>query len=158
MASLTAHLACEATTCCCNGPATGIPCKADISSSKNLGFGPDAGRFQKVAMQRRPRVHVQKVEGIRSEQRDSQVQAEDGTTPPPPPAVARSSILCKGCSGNGAVACSQCEGTGLNSVDHFEGRFKAGATCWLCRGKRQMLCGECNGAGFVGGFMSSAED
>lgn len=74
------------------------------------------------------------------------------------PAVARKSILCSNCDGNGAVACNQCKGEGLNLEDHFQGRFKAGATCWLCRGKRQMLCGECNGAGFVGGFLSSSDD
>ncbi|CAN1190048.1 Protein BUNDLE SHEATH DEFECTIVE 2, chloroplastic [Linum perenne] len=68
------------------------------------------------------------------------------------------SIVCTGCEGNGAVACSQCKGSGVNSVDHFNGRFKAGGLCWLCRGKREMLCGNCNGAGFVGGFMSSFDE
>lgn len=33
----------------------------------------------------------------------------------------------------GAIVCKQCEGNGVNSVDHFNGRFKAGGTCWLCR-------------------------
>lgn len=33
----------------------------------------------------------------------------------------------------GAVQCSQCKGTGVNSVDHFNGQFKAGGLCWLCR-------------------------
>ncbi|CAK9177199.1 unnamed protein product [Ilex paraguariensis] len=65
------------------------------------------------------------------------------------------SIVCANCDGNGAVSCSQCKGTGVNSVDHFNGQFKAGGLCWLCRGKREMLCGECNGAGFIGGFMST---
>jgi len=32
----------------------------------------------------------------------------------------------------GAVTCRQCEG-GLNLKDHFEGRFKTGQLCWLCR-------------------------
>ncbi|KAH0710170.1 hypothetical protein KY290_011491 [Solanum tuberosum] len=63
------------------------------------------------------------------------------------------SIVCQKCEGNGAVACSQCKGVGVNSVDHFNGRFKAGGLCWLCRGKKDILCGDCNGAGFLGGFM-----
>ncbi len=53
-------------------------------------------------------------------------------------------LVCQTCDENGAVACSQCHGDGLNSVDHFNGRFKAETVCWLCRGKRQMLCGNCN--------------
>ncbi|CAN1120492.1 Protein BUNDLE SHEATH DEFECTIVE 2, chloroplastic [Linum perenne] len=65
------------------------------------------------------------------------------------------SIVCGDCEGNGALACSQCKGSGVNSEDHFNGRFKVGGLCWLCRGKREMLCGNCNGAGFVGGFMNS---
>ncbi|XP_010915797.1 protein BUNDLE SHEATH DEFECTIVE 2, chloroplastic isoform X2 [Elaeis guineensis] len=68
------------------------------------------------------------------------------------------SIVCADCDGNGAVLCKQCKGTGVNSVDHFNGQFKAGGTCWLCRGKREILCGNCNGAGFLGGFMSSFDD
>jgi hypothetical protein len=32
--------------------------------------------------------------------------------------------------------CTQCEGSGVNSADHFNGRFKAGALCWLCRYNR----------------------
>ncbi|KAK9269024.1 hypothetical protein L1049_000951 [Liquidambar formosana] len=68
------------------------------------------------------------------------------------------SIVCADCDGNGAVLCSQCKGTGVNSVDHFNGQFKAGGLCWLCRGKRETLCGNCNGAGFVGGFMSSFDE
>ncbi|XVE71447.1 hypothetical protein DITRI_Ditri10aG0150900 [Diplodiscus trichospermus] len=68
------------------------------------------------------------------------------------------SIVCANCDGNGAVHCSQCKGTGVNSVDHFNGRFKAGGLCWLCRGKREILCGNCNGAGFIGGFMSTLDD
>ncbi|KAJ4957528.1 hypothetical protein NE237_024639 [Protea cynaroides] len=66
-----------------------------------------------------------------------------------------SSIVCTDCDGNGAVLCSQCKGNGVNSVDHFNGQFKAGALCWLCRGKKDILCGSCNGAGFLGGFMST---
>ncbi|RWR83102.1 DnaJ/Hsp40 cysteine-rich domain-containing protein [Cinnamomum micranthum f. kanehirae] len=68
------------------------------------------------------------------------------------------SIVCADCDGNGAVLCSQCKGNGVNSVDHFNGQFKAGGLCWLCRGKREMLCGNCNGAGFLGGFMSSFDE
>ncbi|CAM6039363.1 unnamed protein product [Sphagnum compactum] len=70
----------------------------------------------------------------------------------------RVTLVCQTCDGNGAVACSQCQGDGLNSVDHFNGRFKAGTICWLCRGKRQMLCGSCNGAGFMGGFMNTQDE
>ncbi|TYH57529.1 hypothetical protein ES332_D08G096200v1 [Gossypium tomentosum] len=55
------------------------------------------------------------------------------------------SIVCADCEGNGAKQCSQCKGTGFNSVDHFNGQFKAGGLCWLCRGKREILCGNCNG-------------
>ncbi|XP_022143000.1 uncharacterized protein LOC111012989 [Momordica charantia] len=73
------------------------------------------------------------------------------------PTTKYKSILCPDCEGNGAVNCSQCKGTGVNSEDHFNGRFKAGGLCWLCRGKRDILCGGCNGAGFVGGFMSTAD-
>ncbi|KAH6757815.1 DnaJ/Hsp40 cysteine-rich domain superfamily protein [Perilla frutescens var. hirtella] len=68
------------------------------------------------------------------------------------------SILCTDCEGNGAKKCGQCLGTGINSVDHFNGQFKAGASCWLCRGKKEVLCGSCNGAGFLGGFMSTYDD
>ncbi|PPS14753.1 hypothetical protein GOBAR_AA05811 [Gossypium barbadense] len=68
------------------------------------------------------------------------------------------SIVCADCEGNGAKQCSQCKGTGVNSVDHYNGRFKAGGLCWLCRGKREILCGNCNGAGFIGGFMSTFDD
>ncbi|KAL1112916.1 hypothetical protein E1A91_D02G158200v1 [Gossypium mustelinum] len=55
------------------------------------------------------------------------------------------SIVCADCEGNGAKQCSQCKGTGVNLVDHFNGQFKAGGLCWLCRGKREILCGNCNG-------------
>ncbi|XP_072999517.1 protein BUNDLE SHEATH DEFECTIVE 2, chloroplastic [Typha latifolia] len=72
--------------------------------------------------------------------------------------VKRHSILCTDCEGNGAISCTQCKGNGVNSVDHFNGQFKAGAVCWLCRGKREILCGSCNGAGFVGGFMSTIDE
>ncbi|XP_044463069.1 protein BUNDLE SHEATH DEFECTIVE 2, chloroplastic-like isoform X2 [Mangifera indica] len=68
------------------------------------------------------------------------------------------SIVCADCDGNGAKQCSQCKGTGVNSVDHFGGQFKAGGLCWLCRGKRDILCGNCNGAGFIGGFMSTIDE
>jgi len=84
-----------------------------------------------------------------------QAQKQEGSQPTTTPVR---SILCGDCDGNGAVACSQCKGGGLNVEDHFQGRFKAGQTCWLCRGKREMLCGSCNGAGFQGGFLSSSDD
>ncbi|KAK2984105.1 hypothetical protein RJ640_018130 [Escallonia rubra] len=58
----------------------------------------------------------------------------------------------------GAIQCKQCKGNGVNSVDHFNGQFKAGGLCWLCRGKREILCGDCNGAGFIGGFMSTFDE
>ncbi|KAK8654972.1 hypothetical protein V6N13_107565 [Hibiscus sabdariffa] len=68
------------------------------------------------------------------------------------------SIVCEDCEGNGAKQCHQCKGTGVNSVDHFNGQFKAGGLCWLCRGKREILCGNCNGAGFLGGFLSTFDE
>ncbi|KAJ9548656.1 hypothetical protein OSB04_021199 [Centaurea solstitialis] len=68
------------------------------------------------------------------------------------------SIVCADCEGNGAIQCTQCKGNGVNSQDHFNGQFKAGGLCWLCRGKREILCGGCNGAGFRGGFMSTFDD
>ncbi|XWS72662.1 hypothetical protein CRYUN_Cryun02cG0059600 [Craigia yunnanensis] len=51
----------------------------------------------------------------------------------------------------GAVLFSQCKGSGLNSVDFFNGQLKAGDSCWLC-GRKKEMCGNCNGAGFIGGF------
>ncbi|KAL4564000.1 hypothetical protein LXL04_028049 [Taraxacum kok-saghyz] len=69
-----------------------------------------------------------------------------------------SSILCGDCEGNGCIQCRQCKGNGVNLEDHFGGRFKAGGLCWLCRGKKEILCGGCNGAGFRGGYMSTADD
>ncbi|RDX98059.1 hypothetical protein CR513_19081 [Mucuna pruriens] len=74
------------------------------------------------------------------------------------PSTKTKSIVCPDCDGNGAILCTQCKGTGVNSVDHFNGQFKAGGLCWLCRGKKDILCGNCNGAGFLGGFMSSFDD
>ncbi|KAL3623990.1 hypothetical protein CASFOL_032806 [Castilleja foliolosa] len=68
------------------------------------------------------------------------------------------SILCGDCEGNGAKVCTQCQGNGVNLADHFNGQFKAGALCWLCRGKKEILCGNCNGAGFLGGFMSTQDE
>ncbi|KAK6941647.1 hypothetical protein RJ641_027024 [Dillenia turbinata] len=65
------------------------------------------------------------------------------------------SVLCTFTKLTGAIQCSECKGSGVNSIDHFNGQFKAGGLCWLCRGKREILCGNCNGAGFVGGFMST---
>ncbi len=74
------------------------------------------------------------------------------------PGTKPNSIVCSNCDGNGAIQCSQCKGNGVNSVDHFNGQFKAGGLCWLCRGKREILCGDCNGAGFIGGFMSTFDE
>ncbi|CAI0542925.1 unnamed protein product [Linum tenue] len=88
-----------------------------------------------------------------SKSRSLEVKATDGNK-----TVKPRSIVCTGCEGNGAVACSQCKGSGVNSEDHFNGRFKVGGMCWLCRGKREMLCGSCNGAGFLGGLMSTIDD
>ncbi|KAG6586393.1 Protein BUNDLE SHEATH DEFECTIVE 2, chloroplastic, partial [Cucurbita argyrosperma subsp. sororia] len=85
-----------------------------------------------------------------------EVKASDGADSNKPTTKYKS-IVCTDCDGNGAVQCAQCQGTGVNSEDHFNGRFKAGGLCWLCRGKRDILCGGCNGAGFVGGFMSTAD-
>ncbi|KMT02872.1 hypothetical protein BVRB_8g194500 [Beta vulgaris subsp. vulgaris] len=68
------------------------------------------------------------------------------------------SIVCADCDGNGAKVCTQCEGGGVNTQDHYNGQFKAGGLCWLCRGKREILCGNCNGAGFIGGFMSTFDE
>ncbi|KAJ6674022.1 PLASTID TRANSCRIPTIONALLY ACTIVE PROTEIN [Salix viminalis] len=68
------------------------------------------------------------------------------------------SMVCADCDGNGAVLCSQCKGSGVNSADIFNGRFKAGDSCWLCGGRKEMLCGNCNGAGFIGGFMSTFDE
>ncbi|KAG5225560.1 protein BUNDLE SHEATH DEFECTIVE [Salix suchowensis] len=80
-----------------------------------------------------------------------EVKAVDGSNKSTKP----NSIVCADCDGNGALSCTQCKGSGVNSTDHFNGQFKAGGLCWLCRGKREILCGNCNGAGFMGGFMSS---
>ncbi|CAA0839397.1 DnaJ/Hsp40 cysteine-rich domain superfamily protein [Striga hermonthica] len=74
------------------------------------------------------------------------------------PSTKPNSIICAECDGDGAKKCTQCQGTGVNSVDHFNGQFKAGNMCWLCRGKKEILCGNCNGAGFIGGFMSTFDD
>ncbi|GAQ89177.1 hypothetical protein KFL_004940070 [Klebsormidium nitens] len=87
-----------------------------------------------------------------------QAAQSEGSSSPSETTTPNRSLLCQNCDGNGAVPCGQCKGTGVNQEDKFDGRFKAGQTCWLCRGKRQMLCGECNGAGFVGGFMSTQSD
>ncbi|CAH1449078.1 unnamed protein product [Lactuca virosa] len=83
-----------------------------------------------------------------------EVQATDGTSS----TTKVNSIVCGDCEGNGCIQCKQCKGNGINSEDHFGGRFKAGGLCWLCRGKKEILCGGCNGAGFRGGFMSSSDD
>ncbi|KAJ0248393.1 Protein BUNDLE SHEATH DEFECTIVE 2 [Hirschfeldia incana] len=81
-----------------------------------------------------------------------QIQATDGTQ-----TTKSNSILCPNCEGKGAVACSQCKGGGVNLIDHFNGQFKAGDSCWLCSEKKLVLCGDCNGAGFLGGFLSTQD-
>ncbi|XP_022731613.1 uncharacterized protein LOC111286087 isoform X2 [Durio zibethinus] len=50
------------------------------------------------------------------------------------------SIVCADCDGNvsisklpGVKQCSQCKGTGVNTVDRYYGQLKAGGLCWLCR-------------------------
>ncbi|KAJ6856887.1 hypothetical protein NC651_038545 [Populus alba x Populus x berolinensis] len=103
-----------------------------------------------------------------------EVKATDGSNKSTKP----NSIVCADCDGNVAcllvsltaqqqvscnctccaISCTQCKGLGVNSVDHFNGQFKAGGLCWLCRGKREILCGSCNGAGFIGGFMSTFDE
>lgn len=83
-----------------------------------------------------------------------EAKATDGTKS----GTKTNSIVCADCDGNGAIQCTQCKGKGVNSQDHFNGQFKAGGLCWLCRGKKEILCGGCNGAGFRGGFMSSFEE
>ncbi|XP_071697064.1 protein BUNDLE SHEATH DEFECTIVE 2, chloroplastic-like [Rutidosis leptorrhynchoides] len=39
------------------------------------------------------------------------------------------SLVCANCDGNGAIQCTQCEGKGVNSKDHFDGQYKAGGLC-----------------------------
>ncbi|KAG7030389.1 hypothetical protein SDJN02_08736, partial [Cucurbita argyrosperma subsp. argyrosperma] len=85
---------------------------------------------------------------------DDQTRYEDGLANEP---FFISAAQMKHVSSYSAVLCSQCKGTGVNSVDHFNGQFKAGSICWLCSGKKDILCGGCNGAGFMGGFMSTAD-
>lgn len=41
-------------------------------------------------------------------------------------------LICRFALITGAVLCSQCKGSGVNSVDFFGGQFKAGDSCWLC--------------------------
>ncbi|XP_051118027.1 protein BUNDLE SHEATH DEFECTIVE 2, chloroplastic [Andrographis paniculata] len=86
------------------------------------------------------------------------VENQPGTKSNNIPGTKPNSIICADCDGNGCKQCTQCLGKGVNSVDHFNGQFKAGAMCWLCRGKKEILCGSCNGAGFLGGFLSSFDD
>ncbi|XP_021836819.1 protein BUNDLE SHEATH DEFECTIVE 2, chloroplastic [Spinacia oleracea] len=87
-----------------------------------------------------------------------EVKAEDQKTYSGSAGTKTNSIVCAACDGNGAKLCTQCEGEGVNSQDHFNGQYKAGGLCWLCRGKREILCGDCNGAGFIGGFMSTFDE
>lgn len=44
----------------------------------------------------------------------------------------KSYIVFANCIDSGAVLCSQCKGSGVNSEDLFSGTFKAGDSCWLC--------------------------
>ncbi|XP_039039119.1 protein BUNDLE SHEATH DEFECTIVE 2, chloroplastic-like [Hibiscus syriacus] len=89
--------------------------------------------------------------------RNARIQSVEARAADKNQSVKPKSIVCEDCEGNGAKQCHQCKGTGVNAVDHFNGRFKAGGLCWLCRGKREILCGNCNGAGFMGGFMSTSD-
>ncbi|CAI5930626.1 unnamed protein product [Closterium sp. NIES-64] len=85
--------------------------------------------------------HKPSVEAGRSKGRVFQVRvraSDDENKPVVGPDVAAvaaktGSILCTDCEGNGAVQCKQCQGGGVNLEDHFQGRFKKGTSCWLCR-------------------------
>lgn len=76
--------------------------------------------------------------------------ANNGNTKP------KKSVICAYCDGNGeivllafveiackcilsrfkiipaAILCSQCKGSGVNTVDVFNGQFMAGDSSWLC--------------------------
>ncbi|XP_010541921.1 PREDICTED: uncharacterized protein LOC104815279 [Tarenaya hassleriana] len=121
-----------------------------LQSPKNPGLAIDRSLARKVVfvrdVLRNSRTRTAKTQSF-------EVKAMDNNQ-----STKKNSILCPDCEGNGAVACSQCKGSGVNSVDHFNGQFKAGAICWLCRGKREILCGNCNGAGFMGGFLSTFDE
>ncbi|XVF88375.1 hypothetical protein PTKIN_Ptkin19aG0045800 [Pterospermum kingtungense] len=101
---------------------------------------------------------VLRVNEVFQSSRSARIQSLEAKAADKSPRTKPNSIVCADCDGNGAKECNQCKGTGVNSVDHFNGQFKAGGLCWLCRGRRQILCGNCNGAGFIGGFMSTFDD
>ncbi|XVF48095.1 hypothetical protein PTKIN_Ptkin03bG0163900 [Pterospermum kingtungense] len=102
--------------------------------------------------------NVPRVNEVFKSSRSARIQSLEAKAADKNQSTKPNSIVCADCDGNGAKQCSQCQGTGVNAVDHFNGRFKAGGLCWLCRGKREILCGNCNGAGFIGGFMSTFDD
>jgi len=52
---------------------------------------------------------------------------------------------CATCGGTGEKPCGQCAGGGVNQEDLFQGRFKKGDVCWLCKGARTTMCGDCAG-------------
>ncbi|KAH8482310.1 hypothetical protein H0E87_029668 [Populus deltoides] len=105
-----------------------------------------AGKFLRA----KPAFHTCRFPSLEVKATDGSNKSSKGTK--------SNSIVCADCDGNGAKSCTQCKGSGVNSTDHFNGQFKAGGLCWLCRGKREILCGSCNGAGFIGGFMSTFDE
>ncbi|TYG97844.1 hypothetical protein ES288_A10G069800v1 [Gossypium darwinii] len=52
----------------------------------------------------------------------------------------------------GAKQCSQCKGTGVNSVDHFNGQFKAGGLCWLCSCRNWHILGSKKSTEVIQGY------
>lgn len=52
---------------------------------------------------------------------------------------------CPVCKGTGWKPCGQCDGTGVNQTDLFQGKFKKGDACWLCNGQHgsRTMCGNC---------------
>ncbi|TYI23499.1 hypothetical protein ES332_A06G169400v1 [Gossypium tomentosum] len=52
----------------------------------------------------------------------------------------------------GAKQCSQCKGTGVNSVDHFNGQFKASELCWLCNCRNWHILGSKESTKVIQGY------
>ncbi|CAH8308296.1 unnamed protein product [Eruca vesicaria subsp. sativa] len=137
MANSVCFLAPPPPTCCLQSP-------IKIPKSTHFFFSPVSDQ-NSLLPQKKQVFHTCKSKSF-------QIQATDGTQ-----TTKSNSILCPNCEGKGAVACSQCKGGGVNLIDHFNGQFKAGDSCWLCSEKKLILCGECNGAGFLGGFLSTQD-